>query len=119
MPIVNIRHFAPPDPSRIAPMLAEIQRGGGQALDCAPDNLWVLFDELPAGRYVQAADPAQSPPIVTIQATAGRTEAQKTALARAVTAAVARGLGVPASRVWLHYQELAPREIWWDDRWSG
>ena len=36
-----------------------------------------------------------------------------------VNACVARGLAVDPQRVWMHYQEMNPRHVWWQGKWSG
>jgi phenylpyruvate tautomerase PptA (4-oxalocrotonate tautomerase family) len=119
MPIVTVHAFAPSDPASIPKMLAEIQASGAAALNCAPDNLWALFEEIPRGRYLQSDNPERNPPIVTIQANVGRTLDQRTALAKGISRAVVGAFGIPAARVWIHYQEMQPHDVWFNEAWAS
>lgn len=57
-------------------------------------------------------------PIVIVKAKGGRTPAEKSSLALAVTGAVGRGLSIPNERVWLQFEEMNPADIWFGDTLS-
>ncbi len=125
MPLVTIKSLPPVDPTAIARLLTDVRDVGAAALRCATSNIWVMFEALPPGSYLQGDAPATTlqatthPPVVIVRAQAGRSTAERDAFAAAVAAAVGRALGVPAENVWLHYQEMRPQDVWFNGRWSG
>ncbi len=99
-------------------ILSLVRTSGANALGCAVDNIWVVFQAVPEGWYVQGREPNKNPPVVIVKAQAGRSSEQREALAKAIAEAVGRGLSVPATRVWLHYQEMRPQDVWFEGHWS-
>ena len=112
MPLVTIQSLPPRDQWTISTMLADVRDSGAAALRCLPDNIWVLFQPVQAGHYLQGGEPAMGlrndshPPIVIVRAQVGRTKEEKERLVVSVVSAVARGLSVPEKNVWVHYQEM-------------
>ncbi len=105
-------------------MLSEIQDTGAEALQCARENIWVTFQELLSDCYLQdktAQRPQKNshPPIVIVRAQVGRTAAQKETFVRGISKAVARGLLIAEGNVWIHYQEISPNDVWFNEQWSG
>jgi phenylpyruvate tautomerase PptA (4-oxalocrotonate tautomerase family) len=108
VPLITIKSLPPIDPSTIPGMLSEIQEKGAAALRCALSNIWVIFESILPGHYLQETHS----PIVIIQAQQGRSDEDREALVRAVTQGVARGLSAPRENVWVHYQEMKPQDVW-------
>jgi phenylpyruvate tautomerase PptA (4-oxalocrotonate tautomerase family) len=126
MPLVSIHSLPPSDVARIESLIVDVRDSGAAALRCSPSNIWVMFHALPPGQYVQGEgapamrlDASSHPPVVIIRAQAGRTREERTALVASVAAAVARGLGVPADNVWVHYQEMRSEDVWFGGHWSA
>jgi phenylpyruvate tautomerase PptA (4-oxalocrotonate tautomerase family) len=125
MPLVNILSLPPSDPRVIEPLLAEIRDRGALAFHCAPENIWVTFQALPSGHYVQGDSRAEHPdgqthpPLVILRAQTGRSAAQRDGLVRAIGDALARAFQIPAAQVWIHYQEMNPADVWFQGSWAG
>ena len=118
MPIVNISSLPPPDSKAIPRMIADVQRAGAQALNCELSNIWVMFQPVQPGQYLKDGDPTP-PPVVIVKAQSGRTHQQKEAFVGAIAVVIAEGLSVPSKKVWIHYQEMAPQDVWFEGRWAG
>lgn len=125
MPIVMIHSLPPADSTTIPRMLADIRDSGAQALRCPTNNIWVMFQELPASHYLQGDVPAQHPqekshpPVVIIKANAGRSLEDRKAFVEEVAAAVGRGMSVSSKQVWIHYQEMRLQDVWFNGDWAG
>jgi phenylpyruvate tautomerase PptA (4-oxalocrotonate tautomerase family) len=112
MPIVTIHALPPSGPDAIAQIISDIRDSGARALRCSPDNIWVMF---------QPTLPQEQghPPVVEVRAQSGRTPEQREAFVKAVAESVALGLRVSLERVWIHYLEMRPQDVWFEGRWSG
>jgi phenylpyruvate tautomerase PptA (4-oxalocrotonate tautomerase family) len=118
MPWVDIRVQGPVDPEVVADLIEGTRERGAAAMGSGIENIWVTFQALPE-RYLARGGPGESRgPIVVIRANAGRPRAAKTALAQAVAGAIAERLRVPADRVWIHYQEMSPADVWTGGGWA-
>jgi phenylpyruvate tautomerase PptA (4-oxalocrotonate tautomerase family) len=106
MPIIQIHAIRPNRPEAIPALIAEIREEGAKALQCGPDNLWVMFHPLDETAQGQAF-----PPVVFVKAQEGRSTETQAALVAAITQAVGRALGCPPESVWVQYQEMRPQEI--------
>ena len=71
MPIVSIDALPPHDSGAIPQMMVAIQNAGAKALNCEPNNIWVMFRPTQHGHYLRDNDPF--PPVVTVRAQSGRT----------------------------------------------
>jgi phenylpyruvate tautomerase PptA (4-oxalocrotonate tautomerase family) len=126
MPLITIQSSPVPsssgDPQVISKMLAEIRTSGAEALKCPRSNIWVMFESVP--NYLQGEDAELlrpdhvPPPIVVIRAQMGRSRDEKEALVRVVAQEVSKGLSVPIERVWIHYQEMDPKDVWFKGKWE-
>jgi phenylpyruvate tautomerase PptA (4-oxalocrotonate tautomerase family) len=112
MPLITIKSLPPTDPSAISGMLSEIQEKGAAALRCTLSNIWVIFETVLPGHYLQET----RSPIVIIQAQQGRSDEDREGLVRAVIQGVARGLSTPRENIWVHYQELKSKDVWFQER---
>ena len=125
MPLVTINFFPPDDPKVITTMLEDIRDSGSKTLGCSPDNIWVIFQPVKSGYYIQGnevttqARETTHPPVVIIRAQSGRSPTEREKFAESVAAAVGRGLSVKSKNVWIHYQEMSPKDVWFDGHWSG
>lgn len=114
----------PPKPPKPATDLPQTIGTADIALGCSPDNIWVIFNAIPPGSYVQGPRPASAPeatshpPCVIVRAQAGRTAPEREALVAAVAAA-GRGLSIPADNVWIYYDEMRSADAWFGGRWAG
>jgi phenylpyruvate tautomerase PptA (4-oxalocrotonate tautomerase family) len=108
----------------ITDMLSDIRISGAEALKCSRSNIWVMFESVPKQNYLQGEDSEllssdhMPPPIVVIRAQAGRSREEKESLVRAVAQEVSKALSVPFEKVWIHYQELDPRDVWFKGKWE-
>jgi phenylpyruvate tautomerase PptA (4-oxalocrotonate tautomerase family) len=107
MPIVFIKSAK--SVTRVPELLEDVRNSAAAALGCEPSNVWPVLEPVAPGPF---------PPIVLIKANVGRTIEQRRHFASAVADAVGRGLGVPADEVWIHYEEMQPRDIWHKGNWS-
>lgn len=125
MPLITIHALPLADPSAIPAMLAAVRDAGAAALGSSPNNIWVMFHVAPPGCYLQGPAIALTPqsdshpPAVIIRAQTGRTRAEREALTIATAEAVARAYAIPATNVWIHYQEMRPDDVWFGGRWAG
>ena len=125
MPLITIHALPLADPSAVPAMLAAVRDAGAAALRCSPNNIWVMFHVAPPGCYLQGPasvttpQPDSHPPAIIIRAQTGRTRAEREALTIATAEAVARAYGIPATNVWIHYQEMRPDDVWFGGRWAG
>ena len=53
MPLVMIHAFAPADPDAVPRMIVDVRDAGAAALQCPRSNIWVMFQAVPPGWYVQ------------------------------------------------------------------
>jgi phenylpyruvate tautomerase PptA (4-oxalocrotonate tautomerase family) len=124
VPLLIIHSLPPADPDIVPQMLAELRDEGARAFRCSPNNIWVMFNAIPPGAYVQGLLPASSPqeashpPCVIIRVQSGRGPEERDALVRATAAVLGRRLSVPIENVWIHYQEMRPEDVWFGGRWS-
>jgi phenylpyruvate tautomerase PptA (4-oxalocrotonate tautomerase family) len=120
MPLVTIEAILPKDEKRIPLTLSEVQKVGAKALNCAESNIWVVFKPLIPEFYSHAVNSQQTEPpvIVTVKAQAGRALEAKCEFVENIAAAISRGLSVSPSSVWIHYQEMDPSDIWFEQRWA-
>lgn len=42
----------------------------------------------------------------------------KSALARVVTDTISKALDVPTENIWIHYEEMNPHDVWFNNQWS-
>ena len=122
MPIVNISSLPPTDASVIPKMLESVRDAGALALQTTQDNIWVVFTPLQhylRGDHSAVTPPKETPPpIVIIKAQSGRSPQARTSFAKAVSAEVGRSLLVSPGRVWIQYQEMNPKDVWFNGHWS-
>ncbi|MGZ3686892.1 MAG: tautomerase family protein [Bdellovibrionota bacterium] len=114
MPIVTINAVPPSEPRFISKMISDVRDRGAEALQCPVSNIWVVFQPLAPQTPANA-----HPPFVIILAQSGRTKEVREALVSSVAEAVGTGLGVSSTKVWIHYQEMNPQDVWFEGRWSG
>ena len=125
MPLVTILSLPPADSGVISRMIADVRDTGAHTLRCPPSNIWVIFQPVLPGYYVQGSESAAlpqektHPPVVVIRAQTGRSPEEREAFVIAVADAVGRGLSVPSKNVWIHYQEMKPQDVWFEGRWAG
>jgi phenylpyruvate tautomerase PptA (4-oxalocrotonate tautomerase family) len=118
MPIVILKTIVKLDDKSVQKMLSSGQDAGARALGSENSNIWVRYEYVPENSYLQDADRIYDSPIVLIMANRGRSQTAKTAFVQAVAQEVALGLAVPADKVWVHYQEMDPKDIWHNGRWT-
>ncbi len=126
MPLLIIHSLPPADPGTIPQLIVDVRDAGARALGCPKSNIWVVFQPIAPGHYVQgegaparAPQPDSHPPCIILRAQVGRTQAERSALVSAVAAAVGRGLSVPAENVWVYYEEMRSEDVWFNGRWSA
>ena len=125
MPLLMIHSLPPIDLDAIPRMLADVRDSGARALKCSPSNIWVMFNPVAPGCYVQGETPASvpqqdtHPPVVIARAQAGRQPAEREAFVSSVAAAVGRGLCVPPANVWIYYEEMRSADVWFEGHWAG
>ena len=112
MPIVIIKSVLPTDLNIVTDIGNNIRKLGSQALQCSSDNVWVIFEPLEA-KY----NDKNSPPVVLIKAQAGRSHEMREAFVKAVATGVGRGLSISPNKVWIHYEEMKPQDIWFEGKW--
>jgi phenylpyruvate tautomerase PptA (4-oxalocrotonate tautomerase family) len=123
MPIVNINSAPPTDSSAIPEMIERIRDAGALALKTPRDNVWVTFT--PLQYYLNGEGPASAkrtetpPPIVVVKAQSGRGPSERSAFVEAIAAEVGRGLSVSPEKVWIQFQEMSPRDVWYGGHWSA
>ena len=124
MPLIIIHSLPPSDPEVVSQMLTEVRDSGARAFDCSPNNIWVMFNAIPVGSYVQGLVPASAPcatshpPCVIIRVQSGRGPREREALVKATATVIGQRLSVPADNVWIHSQEMRPEDVWFQGRWS-
>lgn len=125
MPLVTINSLPPTDSEAVPRMIADVRDSGAKALGCPASNIWVIFQPVPPGYYAQDGGPASvpqkktHPPVVVVRAQAGRSSIARKAFVTAIAAAVGKGLSVPITNVWIHYQEMQPQDVWFEGRFAG
>ena len=126
MPLIMIHAFAPADATVIPRMIIDVRDAGAAAFACERSNIWVLFSAIAPGSYVQgegapgtAHEAASHPPVVIVKAQAGRSDAERERLVKAVSDVVGRALGIPAENVWIQYEVMRPQDVWFGGRWAG
>lgn len=62
MPIVIVLSLPPEDLEKIPPMISEIRDTGARALQCSASNVWVMFQPVPAGYYLQGTQAEHGQP---------------------------------------------------------
>ena len=113
MPIVMIHSYPPKETASLKAMLTEIQESGAKALNTTTDNIWPAFIPFQPGHY-----PESLSPFVIVKAHKGRTPPMKEAFMKAISAAMSRGLSIPSEKIWIHYQETEPKDVWFQDHWA-
>ena len=125
MPIVFINSLPPSDSSVIGRMSAEVRDLGAGALNTSRGNIWVIFQPIQPGNYLHGENLGSSPQqnlypvVVIIKAQAGRSSADRGNFVKAVTNSIGRNLSIPANNVWVHYQEMNPKDVWFEGSWAG
>jgi phenylpyruvate tautomerase PptA (4-oxalocrotonate tautomerase family) len=119
MPLIEIKASRPSDPNLISVMLEELRKAGSVALHCPLGNIWIVFEEISAHGFLVGDNPRFMPPVVTIKANAGRSKKEKEAVVSSISSLVGRYLSVPSDLVWIHYQEMNPADIWFQNQWAG
>jgi len=117
MPLVTIDYFEPKDPRVIASLFDKVRSEGAKALGCSTENIWVIFQPVRPSYYVQDSELTLSP-IVTIKAQTGRTADQRKLFVENTARVVGGELSVKPERVWIHYQEMRPEDVWVEGRHS-
>lgn len=124
MPLAIVRSLPPLNRAVIPRMLEKITTVGARNIGCDPDQFWAIFQEIHPGEYFEgdlASDEpgvGTHPPLVTIQAQSGRTPEQRLALCRSVSMIVGEALGIPSQNVWIHWQEMAPTDVFVGGKFS-
>ena len=126
MPLVTISAMIPRDSGAVPRTIQDVRDAGALALSCSRSNIWVVFQPIHPGHYVQGeGEPAlchgenSHPPIVIVRAQAGRPPEIRKAFAEAISYSVSKGLDIPPENIWIHYQEMSPQDVWFDGRWTG
>jgi phenylpyruvate tautomerase PptA (4-oxalocrotonate tautomerase family) len=123
MPIVTIKGLKPREPKLLQKTLQEVRRRGAAALNCAENNIWVIFESVDPECFVRTIhEETGSPeagPIVIIQANRGRPREVQDAFLASVESAISDGLSIPGKDIWIYYQEIDPANIWQSGRRSG
>ena len=125
MPIIEIRSLPPKDPAKVPAMLREAAKGGARAFGIPEKQCWALWSEVAPSHYAEGDALAQHPsaeshpPLVLIRALRGRTQEMKAAFLTAVSEAIGKGLGIPATAVWIHFVEMEKAEIWHNGKFYG
>lgn len=116
MPVVTIR--ALPQPGvEVAKAAARIGDVIAKAAGVPPSHIYIVWSDIPAGRYViadavpEAQPPDTHPPLVEISATSGRTPEVIESVLAATARAVGAELGIPQENVRVLYQEIPPRRL--------
>lgn len=119
MPIVEINSNPPGDISLIPKMLTSVRDAGASALKTPRDNVWVTFNSLQY--YLNGSNRGDTDPrpFVIVKAQAGRSLSEKTAFVEAVTSEIAKGLSISPKKVWIQYEEMNPKDVWFDEHWAG
>ena len=118
MPLINISTSQFINSNQISKMISDIREKSSEAFQCSIDNIWVIYQPLHVGNYVQRKDGLKNSPIVTIKAQSGRSYEQKNALAKALTDIISSRLEVPTENIWIHYEEMKPQDVWFNNQWS-
>ncbi len=109
MPLISIRSRPPSDRKSLPLLIAKIRQAGAEALPCDVSNIWVIFDFLEDPFFVLGEADF---PLVRIQAQSGRTEEQRRQLTTAVAKELSKGLEIPFTNIWIHYEEMNPKDVW-------
>jgi phenylpyruvate tautomerase PptA (4-oxalocrotonate tautomerase family) len=116
MPVITIRALPQPGvdidraASKIAAAIAEAAGVGRQ-------DIWIVWSDIAAGRYVIAdskptVQPTEThPPLVEISSTSGRSPEVAEAMMQAAAQAVGAELRIPPSNVRVLYAEIPPRRL--------
>lgn len=118
MPLIVISASQPSDQNLISRLITDVRIKSASALQCSIENIWVIYQPLQMGNYVQRQEGLKNSPIVTIKANLGRSQEQKSALASAITEAIGNALEVSTEDIWMHYEEMNPHDIWFNNQWS-
>jgi phenylpyruvate tautomerase PptA (4-oxalocrotonate tautomerase family) len=118
MPIVTIRALPQPDLD-VGSVLVTVARELAGLLGAEPRDVWVTWDEIPAGRYCEgdetpAVQPAGShPPLVELAAFEGRPPELVARMLDLVADVVGRELGLEPGNVLVHYREDVAGRLSW------
>jgi hypothetical protein len=88
------------------------------ALGIPARQCWGTWETLPTGHYVEGSVDASEPgvethpPLVRVQAFAGRSPETIERALRTVAGSVAAALGIPSDNVFVHYEELASGRVY-------
>jgi len=116
MPVISIRAL-PQNEVDATRASSKIGAAIAEAAGVPPTEIWVVWTDIPAGRYViadaaPAVQPADThPPLVEISATSGRSVEVAEAMMRAAARAVGAELHIPPENVRVLYQEIPPRRL--------
>jgi phenylpyruvate tautomerase PptA (4-oxalocrotonate tautomerase family) len=116
MPIVLVRSKPISSLSAIE-LVAAIRKVGSNALNCAPSNVWVVYEPFPEATLLGDGR-TEFLSIVTVKAQAGRSPEARTAFVSAIANTVGEALEIPPGEVWIQYQEMRPEDVWFEGRWA-
>ena len=122
MPLVTI--YAPPPvaPQSISKTISDIQKVGAAALNCGTENIWVVFQTFSSTSLSADFFDGTHGPVVIVKAQGGRPAEQREAFMKAMAKAIGEGLSYSPEKVWIHYQEMQPQDIWfggWSNKSEG
>jgi phenylpyruvate tautomerase PptA (4-oxalocrotonate tautomerase family) len=118
MPIVTIRALPQPD-ADVGAVLRALTRELAGLLGAEPRDVWVTWDEIPAGRYSEggetpAVQPAGShPPLVELAVFEGRSQELVARMLELVADVLARELRLEPGNVLVHYREDVAGRLCW------
>jgi phenylpyruvate tautomerase PptA (4-oxalocrotonate tautomerase family) len=116
MPIVSIRAL-PQQGVDVTRAASNIGAAIAEAAGIPPTEIWVVWSDIPGGRYVivdtapRAQPPKTHPPLVEISSTSGRPAHVAEAMLEAAARSVGAELGISPENVRVLYQEVPPRRL--------
>jgi phenylpyruvate tautomerase PptA (4-oxalocrotonate tautomerase family) len=110
MPIITIHAKIPQRPGFSSALSEEISRTGAEAFGEEPSNFWVRLTTLDSDW--------NHPFYITILAKSGRDEKTKSRFVDSIAAVAARHLETVPEKIWIHYQELDLKDIWYGGQWG-
>ncbi|MGZ3775586.1 MAG: tautomerase family protein [Pseudobdellovibrionaceae bacterium] len=116
MPIVTIHTKDFPAKEIVKQMIEDIQLQGAKALNCSPENIWVVFQPI-SENYYSKGPGVRATPIVYINALTGRSESIRTNFTRIVVDLIACHLSIKKETVWVYYHEMSPSQVWSQGNW--